>query len=101
MESRIAYTITKHASLGLTRALAMEHSATGVRINCICPGRTQTPFVEARLREYADPQDYLKQKALFGSLSHILFGNPACGATATQAGCVHPKLLRQAARAWA
>jgi NAD(P)-dependent dehydrogenase (short-subunit alcohol dehydrogenase family) len=61
MESRFAYTITKHAILGLTRAMAMDHSATGVRINCICPGRTQTPFVEARLREYADPQDYLKQ----------------------------------------
>jgi NAD(P)-dependent dehydrogenase (short-subunit alcohol dehydrogenase family) len=61
MESRFAYTITKHAILGLTRAMAMDHSAMGVRINCICPGRTQTPFVEARLREYADPQDYLKQ----------------------------------------
>ena len=61
MESRFAYTITKHAIMGLTRAMAMDHSVTGVRINCICPGRTQTPFVDARLREYADPQDYLKQ----------------------------------------
>ena len=61
MESRFAYTITKYAILGLTRAMAMDHSATGVRINCICPGRTQTPFVEARLREYADPQEYIKQ----------------------------------------
>ena len=61
MESRLAYTISKHAILGLTRAMAMDHSATGVRINCICPGRTQTPFVEARLKEYADPQEYMKQ----------------------------------------
>jgi len=61
MESRFAYTITKHAIMGLTRAMAMDHSVTGVRINCICPGRTQTPFVDARLREYADPEDYLKQ----------------------------------------
>ena len=61
MESRFAYTITKHAILGMTRAMAMDHSATGVRFNCICPGRTQTPFVEARLREYTDPEDYLKQ----------------------------------------
>src|SRR6185436_8515357 len=61
MESRFAYTITKHAILGLTRSMAMDHSVTGVRINCICPGRTQTPFVEARLREYADPQEYIKQ----------------------------------------
>ncbi|MEO7299334.1 MAG: glucose 1-dehydrogenase [Verrucomicrobiota bacterium] len=61
MEARFAYTITKHAILGMTRAMAMDHSATGVRFNCICPGRTQTPFVEARLREYADPEDYMKQ----------------------------------------
>jgi len=61
MESRFAYTVTKHAILGLTRSMAMDHSVTGVRINCICPGRTQTPFVEARLREYADPQEYIKQ----------------------------------------
>jgi 2-keto-3-deoxy-L-fuconate dehydrogenase len=61
MESRFAYTVTKHAIMGLTRAMAMDHSATGVRINCICPGRTQTPFVDARLKEYAEPEDYLKQ----------------------------------------
>jgi len=61
MESRFAYTITKHAILGLTRSMAMDHGVTGVRINCICPGRTQTPFVEARLKEYADPREYMKQ----------------------------------------
>jgi NAD(P)-dependent dehydrogenase (short-subunit alcohol dehydrogenase family) len=61
MESRFAYTATKHAVLGMTRAMAMDHGPTGVRVNCICPGRTQTPFVEARLREYADPQEYMKQ----------------------------------------
>ena len=61
MESRFAYTVSKHAVVGMTRAMALDHGPTGVRINCICPGRTQTPFVDARLREYADPQDYLKQ----------------------------------------
>ncbi len=61
MESRFAYTVTKHAVLGLTRAMAMDLGPVGVRVNCICPGRVQTPFVEARLREYPDPQEYLKQ----------------------------------------
>lgn len=61
MEARFAYTVTKHAVVGMTRAMAMDHGQTGVRINCICPGRTQTPFVEARLKEYPDPQEYLKQ----------------------------------------
>ncbi len=61
MEARFAYTVTKHAVVGMTRAMAMDHGETGVRINCICPGRTQTPFVEARLKEYPNPEEYLKQ----------------------------------------
>lgn len=61
MESRFAYTVTKHAVLGLTRAMAMDLGPVGVRVNCICPGRVQTPFVEARLREYPNPQEYVKQ----------------------------------------
>lgn len=61
MDSRFAYTVTKHAIVGMTRAMAMDHGAASVRINCICPGRTRTPFVEARLREYPDPEEYLRQ----------------------------------------
>jgi NAD(P)-dependent dehydrogenase (short-subunit alcohol dehydrogenase family) len=61
MESRFAYVTSKHALVGMTRAMALDHGTTGVRINSICPGRVQTPFVEARLREYADPEVYLKQ----------------------------------------
>ncbi len=61
MEARFAYTVTKHAVVGMTRAMAMDHGQTGVRINCICPGRTETPFVKARLKEYPNPDEYLKQ----------------------------------------
>ena len=28
----------------------------GVRFNCICSGRVETPFVRARLKEYPDPE---------------------------------------------
>ena len=42
-------------------AMAMDLGPTGVRVNCICPGRVQTPFVDARLREYPNPEDYLNQ----------------------------------------
>ncbi|HVU08894.1 MAG TPA: SDR family oxidoreductase [Verrucomicrobiae bacterium] len=34
------------------KALALDHSHTGVRFNCICPGRVETPFVLARLKEH-------------------------------------------------
>jgi len=61
MEARFAYTTTKHAVVGMTRAMAMDHGTTGVRINCICPGRVRTPFVDALLRQYENPDDYLRQ----------------------------------------
>jgi 2-keto-3-deoxy-L-fuconate dehydrogenase len=56
VRDRLAYTMTKFAVVGLTKALALDHSHTGVRFNCICPGRVETPFVLARLKEYPDPQ---------------------------------------------
>ena len=61
MESRFAYTVSKHALMGMTRAMAMDHGPSGVRINCICPGRTQTPFVDQRMREYSDPKVFMSQ----------------------------------------
>lgn len=56
VRERLAYTTTKFAVVGLTKAMALDHSHTGVRFNCICPGRVETPFVLARLKEYPDPQ---------------------------------------------
>lgn len=75
MESRFAYTVTKHAVVGMTRAMAMDHGPAGIRINCICPGRTQTPFVEARLREYSNPDEYRQQLEAPHALKRM--ANPA------------------------
>jgi 2-keto-3-deoxy-L-fuconate dehydrogenase len=56
VRERLAYTTTKFAVVGLTKALALDHSHTGVRFNCICPGRVETPFVKQRLAESKDPE---------------------------------------------
>jgi 2-keto-3-deoxy-L-fuconate dehydrogenase len=56
VRDRLAYTVSKHAIVGLTRALALDHSHTGVRFNAICPGRVETPWVQARVKEYPDPE---------------------------------------------
>jgi NAD(P)-dependent dehydrogenase (short-subunit alcohol dehydrogenase family) len=55
IRDRLAYCTTKFAVVGLTKSMALDHAAAGVRVNCICPGRVETPFVAARLREYSDP----------------------------------------------
>lgn len=40
-----AYTAAKHGVVGLTKASALEYAHRGIRINCICPGTTDTPMV--------------------------------------------------------
>ena len=55
VRDRLAYTTSKFAVVGFTKALALDHALEGIRANCICPGRVETPFVKARLAEYADP----------------------------------------------
>ena len=41
-----AYNASKHAVVGLTRCLALETATSGVTINAICPGLTQTDMVD-------------------------------------------------------
>jgi NAD(P)-dependent dehydrogenase (short-subunit alcohol dehydrogenase family) len=63
IRDRLAYTTTKFAVVGLTKALALDHSHTGVRFNAICPGRVETPFVQARIAEYPDPEKAYRDMA--------------------------------------
>ena len=63
VRERLAYTATKFAVVGLTKALALDHSHTGVRVNCICPCRVETPFVRKRLSEYPDAERAYREMA--------------------------------------
>ena len=56
IRDRLAYCTSKFAVVGLTKSMALDHAADGIRVNCICPGRVETPFVTARIAEYSDPE---------------------------------------------
>jgi NAD(P)-dependent dehydrogenase (short-subunit alcohol dehydrogenase family) len=56
-ERSAAYTASKTGLLGLTRALALDHAAAGVRVNCIAPGATDTPLQAADMRTRDMPYD--------------------------------------------
>jgi NAD(P)-dependent dehydrogenase (short-subunit alcohol dehydrogenase family) len=40
-----AYCATKGAMVMLTKALALDHAPDNIRVNCVCPGNTDTPLV--------------------------------------------------------
>ncbi|MFO7301581.1 MAG: SDR family oxidoreductase [Acidobacteriota bacterium] len=63
IRDRLAYCTTKFAVVGLTKSMALDHAQQGVRVNCVCPGRVETPFVSARLREYPDPEAAYREMA--------------------------------------
>jgi len=46
IKDRIIYATTKGAILTMTTSLATDHVHQGIRVNCICPGRVRTPFVD-------------------------------------------------------
>jgi 2-keto-3-deoxy-L-fuconate dehydrogenase len=56
IRDRLAYCTSKFAVVGLTKSMALDHALDGIRVNCICPGRVETPWVAERLAAYADPE---------------------------------------------
>jgi 2-keto-3-deoxy-L-fuconate dehydrogenase len=61
VRDRFGYCTTKFAVVGMTKCIALDHASDNIRCNCICPARVETPFVQARLKEYPDPQKAYEQ----------------------------------------
>jgi 2-keto-3-deoxy-L-fuconate dehydrogenase len=59
---RCAYGATKAAVIGLTKSVAADFVAQGIRCNAICPGTVDTPSLQARLHATGD---YAKMRAEF------------------------------------
>ena len=52
--SRFAYSATKAAVIGLTKSVAADYVAQGIRCNAICPGTVDSPSLQERLRAGGD-----------------------------------------------
>lgn len=55
LPQRALYSASKGAVLSLTRAMAADHLAEGIRVNCVNPGTADTPWVGRLLASAADP----------------------------------------------
>jgi NAD(P)-dependent dehydrogenase (short-subunit alcohol dehydrogenase family) len=54
------YTASKHGVIGLTKAAAVDYGDKGIRINAVCPGPVDTPFI-------ANLPQPMKERLLFGT----------------------------------
>ena len=71
VRDRLAYTATKFAVVGITKSSALDFADAKVRFNCICPGRVETPWVAARIREYPDPKKAYEEMAATQALRRM------------------------------
>ncbi len=54
IKGQVAYNVSKAGMIGLTRSLAVD-GAPDIRVNCMCPGTTDTPLVAAAVSRQPDP----------------------------------------------
>ncbi|HYG86707.1 MAG TPA: SDR family oxidoreductase [Azospirillum sp.] len=59
--NRAAYGASKAAVIGLTKAVARDVIASGVRCNALCPGTTHSPSLEDRIQASDDPEAMRRQ----------------------------------------
>src|SRR5258707_10477817 len=68
--NRVAYSASKGAVLAMTRAMALDHAAEKIRVNCICPGIVETELVAA----FHMDETTRKQRLALHPMGH--FGQP-------------------------
>jgi len=56
----LAYTVSKHALIGLTRSIAIDFAAQNIRVNAVCPGSVDTPMLRWAASLDQDPESVLE-----------------------------------------
>jgi NAD(P)-dependent dehydrogenase (short-subunit alcohol dehydrogenase family) len=68
LRNRVAYSASKGAVIAMTRALAVDHVADGVRVNAVCPGTVDSPWVRRLVEDIGESLDALRARQLMGRL---------------------------------
>ena len=68
LKRRAAYCASKGAVVSLTRALAVDHVCDGVRVNAVCPGTVDSPWVRRLVEDAGESLDELRARQPLGRL---------------------------------
>lgn len=60
LPNRFVYGASKAAVIGLTKSVAADYVAQGIRCNALCPGTVDTPSLQDRINAYDDPVEARK-----------------------------------------
>jgi NAD(P)-dependent dehydrogenase (short-subunit alcohol dehydrogenase family) len=71
LRNRAAYCASKGAVVSLTRALAVDHVKDGIRINAVCPGTVDSPWVRRLVDESGESLDELTARQPLGRLGTV------------------------------
>jgi 2-keto-3-deoxy-L-fuconate dehydrogenase len=68
LRNRAAYSASKGAVIALTRALAVDHIADRIRVNAVCPGTIDTPWVQRLVERAGESIEALRARQPMGRL---------------------------------
>jgi 2-keto-3-deoxy-L-fuconate dehydrogenase len=68
LPNRVAYSASKGAVIALTRALAIDHVRQGIRVNAVCPGTVDSPWVRRLVEDVGESLDALRERQPMGRL---------------------------------
>jgi len=66
-----SYCASKGAVVLLTKAMALDHGPQNIRVNCICPGDTETPLLISEARQLGIPREEFLEEAKQRPLQRI------------------------------
>ncbi len=66
-----AYCASKGAVVLLTKAMALDHAAQNIRVNCVCPGSVDTPMLEGEMAEQGGREAVISSIAARHPLNRI------------------------------
>jgi NAD(P)-dependent dehydrogenase (short-subunit alcohol dehydrogenase family) len=75
-----AYVASKGAVAMLSKALALDLAEFGIRVNCVCPGITDTPMLRFHAGQTPDPELTLRERRNRVPLGRLLSGTDIANA---------------------
>jgi NAD(P)-dependent dehydrogenase (short-subunit alcohol dehydrogenase family) len=65
----LAYSASKAAVVSMCRTLALDHGRDGIRVNCVCPGATRTPSLQAQFDQAGIDESFYAALVPLGSIA--------------------------------